>query len=627
MNAPPPPEGLPPSSTQPLSHSRARYFRVMGRRRPWLAIAGWGVWMAIALAVGVIMSGYTVLEDALASASPDTPEVQAAIEATRPALPGEPVNVLLIGSDSRGEGDNGRSDSLILMRLDRDRGFISLLSFPRDLYVSVPGFGLQKINAAYGLGGAEKTIETVTALTGQNVNHYINVDFNGFSNLVDEVGGVLIDVDRRYFHSNVGCSGTECYDEIDIEAGYRRLDGAQALDYVRYRHTDGDFARIARQQLFLSELKRQTNQFGNLTRLNSFAEIFAKNTETSIRKVDTLLSIAELALTLPEDRIARTSITGDTAIRAQQSVVLTYPSIVSEKVNEWRDPEFLNVAADEPEPVRGEDAKIIVRNAGTRLLGAAEMAELLREAGFNATDRGNAGRNDLANSIVRYREGAKAAAKRIQARLGPAAGISIAEDGETGNADLLVLVGNDFTGGLLDAPAPAPEAISSGDAAPPPMMNTTSLVDVLRRVEQGTPLATMAPLKLPSRASVRRVTPYRIDDKGKPWAVKLTMSVGYRTYFGMMQTNMKDPPILDGRTGKITRGGREYSTFYDGRNMQRLAWQKDGMTYWISNSLDYALTPDQMWAMAQSARPLKRAKLAAGVTDTAVSIELEGSTP
>ena len=111
------------------------------------------------------------------------------------------------------------------------------------------------------------------------------------------------------------------------------------------------------------------------------------------------------------------------------------------------------------------------------------------------------------------------------------------------------------------------------------------------------------------------------------WGVKLTMSVGYRKYFGMMQTNMKDPPILDGRTGKITRGGREYSTFYDGRNMQRLAWQKDGMTYWISNSLDYVLTPDQMWAMAQSARPLKRAKLAAGVTDTAVSIELEGSTP
>lgn len=627
MNAPPPPEGLPLSSTLPLSHRRARYYRVMGRRRPWRSIAGWGVWMMMALAIGVVLSGYTVLEDALEQASPNTPEVQAAIEATRPALPGEPVNILLIGSDSRGEGDNGRSDSLILMRLDKDRGFISLLSFPRDLYVSIPGYGLNKINAAYGLGGAEKTIETVTGLTGQNVNHYINVDFEGFSNLVDEVGGVLIDVDRRYYHSNIGCSGTECYDEIDIESGYQRLDGVRALDYVRYRHTDGDFSRIARQQLFLSELKRQTNQFGNLTRLNSFAEIFAENTETSIRKVDTLLSIAELALTLPEERIARTAITGDNATRGGASVIITYPSIVTEKVNEWRDPEFLNVADDAPAPVKGEDASIVVQNAGGRLLGAADLAELLREAGFAATDQGNAGRNDLAMSIVRYRDGAKAAAKRVQARLGPSAGISIAEEGETGNADLLVLVGNDFTGGLFDAPEPVPDAISSGSSAPPAMVDTTSLVDVLRRVEQGTPLATMAPLKLPQGTDVRRVTPYQIDAKGDPWAVKITMRIGFNKYFGLMQTDMKDPPILDGRTGKISRGGREYSTFYDGRNMQRLAWQKDGMTYWISNSLDYALTADQMWAMAQSARPLKRAKLAAGVTDTAVSIELKGSTP
>ena len=628
MNAPPPPEGLPISSTLPLSHRRARYYRVIGRRRSWLAMAGWGVWMVAALVIGILMSGYTVLEDALAEASPDTPEVQAAIDATRPALPGEPVNVLLIGSDSRGEGDNGRSDSLILMRLDKDRGFISLLSFPRDLYVSVPGYGLQKINAAYNYGGAEKTIETITELTDQPVNHYINVDFQGFSNLVDEVGGVLIDVDRRYFNSNVGCSGASCYDEIDIEAGYRRLDGVQALDFVRYRHTDGDFARIARQQLFLSELKRQTNQFGNLTRLNDFADIFAKNTETSIRKVDTLLSIAELALTLPEDRIARTSITGDTTVRGGQSVVLTYPSIVNEKVNEWRDPEFLNiVASDEPAPVEGKEARIVVQNAGTRLLGAAELAELLREEGFNATDRGNAGRNDLETSIVRYRQGAKAAAKRVQARLGPVAGISLAEEGETGNADLLVLVGNDFTGGLFDAPEPVPDAIASPDAGPPPMFDTSGLVDVMRRVESGTPLKTMAPLKLPEGTSVRRVVPYQIDAKGDPWAVKITMSAGYRKYFGMMQTDMEDPPILDGRTGRIRRGGREYSTFYDGRNMQRLAWQKDGMTYWISNSLDYVLTPDQMWAMAQSARPLPRAKLAAGVTDTPVDIELEGSTP
>lgn len=642
MTAPPPPEGLPLASRLPLSHRRARYYRIAGRQKPWVAMAGWTVWMMAAIVIGTLLAGYGALDNALKAASPNTPEVEAAIDATQPVLAGEPVNVLLIGSDSRGGEDGGRSDSLILMRLDADRGFISLLSFPRDLYVSIPGLGLNKINAAFSFGGAAKTTETVRELTGQSINHSINIDFDGFSTLVDEVGGVLIDVDRRYYNDNVGCSNANgsCYDPINLQSGYQRLDGEQALDYVRYRHNDGDFARIARQQLFLSELKRQTNQFGNLTRLNSFAKIFGDSTQTTIRDVDELLSIIQLGLTIPEERIARTSITGDLATRGGASVVLTYPSIVQEKVNEWRDPEFLNQTGSpsSTEPVSDDNPTIIVQNAGNRLLAGSEMAELLREEGYDATHQGAGTRSDLETSIVRYRQGAKQAAKRLQSRLGPVAGISLAEDGETGSADLLVLVGSDFTGGLYDAPEALPAEPGAADpndtsssAPAPSMLDTTGLVDVLRRVEGGTDLTTMAPLKLPTGSRVRRITPYQVEAAGDPWALKITMAVrgsnGSNKYFGMMQTTMKDPPILDGRTGQIRTGGREYFTYYDGKNMQRLAWKKDDMTFWISNTLDYTLSDQQMWAMAKSARPLGRAKLPPGVDDTAVSVELEGSTP
>jgi succinyl-diaminopimelate desuccinylase len=185
------------------------------------------------------------------------------LEARRPGRPpsraaGKPANILLIGSDTRPQGDPGRSDSLILVRMDPTHDFISMLSFPRDLYVPIPGLGMDKINAAYSQGPA-KTIETVRELTGEDVNGYVIVDFTGFAKLVDAVGGVYLDIDRRYYNKNIGTLATN-FADIDLQPGYQRLDGADALSYVRYRHTDSDYDRIARQQQFLSELKRQTKR-------------------------------------------------------------------------------------------------------------------------------------------------------------------------------------------------------------------------------------------------------------------------------------------------------------------------------------------------------------------------------
>ena len=92
---------------------------------------------------------------------------------------------------------------------------------------------------------------------------------------------MYLDVDRRYFNQNVGTAATN-YADIDLQPGYQRLNGTDALAYVRYRHTDSDYARIARQQQFLSELKRQTKDVGNLTNVTSFRRIFDKNIEMDI---------------------------------------------------------------------------------------------------------------------------------------------------------------------------------------------------------------------------------------------------------------------------------------------------------------------------------------------------------
>ena len=262
-------------------HRKARYWRVPRRQRLWMSVVGWSLWGIIGVAVAISAGSYIYLDDTLEAAAPNTPEAKAARRATRAVLPGEPVNVLVIGSDTRPQlGDPGRSDTLILVRMDNKRGFISMLSFPRDLLVNIPDVGQGKINSAYSYGAAT-TIKTVEALTGEPVNEYVIVDFAGFAKLVDEVGGVYLDVDRRYFNENIGTAATN-YADIDLQPGYQRLSGTDALAYVRYRHTDSDYARIARQQQFLSELKRQTKDVGNLTNVTSFRNIFDKNIEMSI---------------------------------------------------------------------------------------------------------------------------------------------------------------------------------------------------------------------------------------------------------------------------------------------------------------------------------------------------------
>ena len=126
------------------------------------------------------------------------------------------------------------------------------MSIPRDLKVEIPGYGTGKFNEAYAYGGPKLTLQTVKQLTGLPINHVVNVDFLGFVRAVYAIGCVYVDVDRRYFHSNAGLPASEQYAEINVQPGYQLLCGKKALQYVRYRHTDTDLVRSARQQDFIS---------------------------------------------------------------------------------------------------------------------------------------------------------------------------------------------------------------------------------------------------------------------------------------------------------------------------------------------------------------------------------------
>jgi polyisoprenyl-teichoic acid--peptidoglycan teichoic acid transferase len=209
---------------------------------------------------------------------------------------GDPENILILGSDKRAnfEEDPGRSDTTILLRLDPDRNEIALMSIPRDLEVEIPGYGTEKFNAAYTYGGPKLTLQVVKELTGLPINHVVNVDFLGFVRAVDAIDCVYIDVDRRYYHSNVGVAPSEQYSEINVKPGYQLLCGKKALQYVRYRHTDTDIVRSARQQDFLSAARQRVQIKDLAFDQNGLIDIFTKYTTSDIDEGTTLLEVLKL---------------------------------------------------------------------------------------------------------------------------------------------------------------------------------------------------------------------------------------------------------------------------------------------------------------------------------------------
>jgi LCP family protein required for cell wall assembly len=232
------------------------------------------------------------------------------VEVTEPP-PGTPQTILILGSDRRysdlkknnpllKQSNPARSDTILLVRMDPHQQATAVLSIPRDLKVLIPGFGINKINAAYSLGGANLTAKTIKSLFGEDfkINHIINVNFAGFREAVDALGCVYADVDRRYYHSNIGLPVSQHYAEINIEPGFQQLCGQRALDYVRFRHADSDLVRAARQQDFLRAAKDQLSTSSLLDQRDKLIKIMQKNTQTdeSLRSVKGVLKLAKLAI-------------------------------------------------------------------------------------------------------------------------------------------------------------------------------------------------------------------------------------------------------------------------------------------------------------------------------------------
>jgi LCP family protein required for cell wall assembly len=252
--------------------------------------------------------------------------------------PGEPQNILVLGSDKRAgeefEEDPGRSDTTILLRLDPDTNTISVMSIPRDLKVEIPGYGTGKFNEAYSYGGPKLTLQVVKELTGLRINHVVNVDFLGFVRAVDAIGCVYTDVDRRYFHSNAGLPADEQYAEINIEPGYQKLCGKKALQYVRYRHTDTDIVRSARQQGFLSDARQRISVKDLVFDQNRLIDIFTEYTTSDITSGTAMLDVLKLFIAARNAPIKQVHFPAELG----PSYVYTNETMLNEAVEEFLAP-------------------------------------------------------------------------------------------------------------------------------------------------------------------------------------------------------------------------------------------------------------------------------------------------
>ena len=234
-------------------------------------------------------------------------------EITR-AEAGDPRTIMVLGSDARwvdkDQGNPVRSDTILLMRVDPDKDAISVLSIPRDLKVRLrtrKGTTVtDRINRAFSEGGPRKTLQTVKSVLSRpgepfDINNVMVIDFSAFRKAVNYIGGVYVDVDRRYYNDNAPpVDSATPYATIDVPAGYQKLEGRDALDYVRFRHTDNDFVRAARQQDFLRQLKGTAGvrRLFSLSDRRELARIFGSyvQVDRSLRSTKQIFALLQLAI-------------------------------------------------------------------------------------------------------------------------------------------------------------------------------------------------------------------------------------------------------------------------------------------------------------------------------------------
>ena len=427
------------------------------------------------------------------------------ISSPKPVAETGPLNILLMGTDTRTDqgggfgseveyGGTGRSDTTILIHLSNDRKSAIAVSIPRDSVVNIPACTKEDgttvaertdlFNSAFASAGPACTVKTLETLTGVTINHAVIVDFIGFSNVVDALGGIKVCL-------------TEAIDEpvengagIQLPAGVQVVDGKNALGLMRARYSlaDGsDLRRIERQQELISITIDQITDMNLITDLPALYKVL--NAATSSLRMDPGLSDLDSLVTLSTSLSSMGSqnvsfvtvpyeLTPDgNRVQWTESANQLWSAIIND--TGWPPSEVIAVETTAPSTetenivVKPSDVSAIVLN-GTRRAGfAALTSDFLKAQGVNVAEVGNAPNKDTAESVIVHTSGNALKAQLIGQLLGIS---NIAEDPELAGADVAVILGNNAPQSWTapaapveiqtptqtsPAPAPSPSAIAA----------------------------------------------------------------------------------------------------------------------------------------------------------------------
>lgn len=618
-----------------------------------LIFRGFG-WLVLALAVigaGAAGGAYLYTHETLKAISAHTPGIKKIETNGDLKVPkaSEPAIALVAGYDVRGapKGPNpyagSNSDTLMLLRADPTNNTLSLLSFPRDLYVNIYCHGdtvytQNRINSAWSTcsNGPAATLATVEHLTGLHVNYLITLDFHAFTQIVDHLHGVYMNVDRRYFIApHTGTSA------INLHPGYQKLNGAEALSYVRYRHTDSDIYRTGRQQLFLDALK---------SRLKTGLSIFdapkligdlkhnvevAKGGAGDVTPAE-LESYLGLAYSLPPGHLFRNAIPLNDfhyfVTSAGADVESAPASSIAAAVQSFLHPDVRQVDAVNSQfggkPKTPKKTKkhhklpksqvsVLVLNAGTVAGQASNTSYQLVTRGYTtkalpAGDQANAPKVQRDTTV--YYDPVQANAQQAAQQLRPLFGshTQVAQmttaisdlASRAGNPLTVVTVGTSFGGKLVIHRPPkvlpkTPPQVSNG---------ATMTAPRLRGVYDEVHFPLMVPHKiaegsvLADTEGVRAFKPLKNQHE-----VALTFNVaGTYKYWQIEESTWNSAPILQKPSFTLIHRGQKYLVYTSGGAIQMVALRTPRATYWVSNTILNELSNSTMIAIAESLRPLRR---------------------
>jgi hypothetical protein len=420
------------------------------------------------------------------------------------------------------------------------------------------------------------------------------------------LGGAYIDCDRRYYNP----PGTG-WSAIDLQPGYQLMNGRQALQFCRFRHDEtGDWGRMVRQQIFLSEVKRQASRWGStLFKGPAILKSISSNTITDINSVGDFVALIKVVLGLNTSKIYKVHVEGVSTVINGAYVLQASAGEIEQAVYSFTHPKLAPVQAAAPIIPRDSYTIRVFNGSGTQGM-AGRAAAALAVKGYDAVEDGNADTFAYTNSVVYTTAGLEEEAKRVAKALGETT-VKVVPHMPGMLGGMTVIIGTSYTGRT--------EQPSSGSTPGVSSVTQTQLVrNVNQDAAQWRAWDSQTPLRLEMPTAWSPGMTYR-DSSGMYSSRAYTIPTGNgqraafvvvgRTssgaYWHIQATSWTDPPIMQSPNETRTINGREYRLFYQNERLHRIAWRSGGTLFWISNTLADQISNDVLLGLATSFTPVR----------------------